>query len=264
MQDIEMRTLSDEEAELLVAMARAEERSAAYRKKRIVDIIMIIGSSLFCFGGLAIVAAIVWVLIKLPGVSPEIAEASSNISNIGIVNKIVEYGLRMEDDAGILLILGLGAALFDIICAKPMNYIFQKLPIGKSFLSLSEKIPEAKIINKILPALIVGIYLTVYYIGVNLFPKIIPFCQKTLLYITIGIVGITLLALLVDTLVHGSVYGLLLRGSLLIAGNFGLSLLFGYVGAMASTLFVLVAGLAIGIIVVLFIFKWAAISSLFD
>lgn len=264
MQDIQMRTLSDEEAELLVAMARAEERSAAARKKRIIDAFKIIGSSILCVFGLAIVAAIVWVIIKLPGVSPETAEASSNISNIGIVNKIAEYGLRTEKDAGILLILGLAAAVFDIICAKPMNYLFQKLPIGKAFYSLSEKIPEATVINKILPSLIVGIYLTVYYVGVNLFPKIIPFCQKTLLYITIGLVGITLLVLLIKALVHGSVYGMLLRGPLLIAGNFGLSLLFGFLGAMASTLFVLVAGLAIGIIVVLFIFKWGAISSLLD
>lgn len=264
MQDIEMRTLSDEEAELLVAMARAEERSAAYRKKRIVDIIMIIGSSLFCFGGLAIVAAIVWVLIKLPGVSPKIAEASSNISNIGIVNKIVEYGLRMEDDAGILLILGLGAALFDIICAKPMNYIFQKLPIGKAFLSLSEKIPEAKIIGKILPGLIVGIYITIYYLGIGLIPKIVPFCQTTLLYITIGLVCITLLALLVNTLVHGSVYGLLLRGSLLIAGNFGLSLLFGYVGTMASIFVIGAIIMLITLSVLLMIFKWGVISSFFN
>lgn len=264
MQEIKMRTLSDEEVDLLVAQENAEKCKSAARKQKVIDTIMIIGSSFFCFGGLAIVAAIVWVLIKLPGVSPEIAESSSNISNIGIVNKIVEYGLRMEDDAGILLILGLGAAVFDIICAKPMNYVFQKLPIGKAFFSLSEKIPEAKIINKILPGLIVGIYITIYYLGIGFIPKIVPFCQKTLLYITIVLVGITLLALLVNTLVHGSVYGLLLRGSLLIAGNFGLALLFGFVGAMASTLFIGAVLIVITLSILLMIFKWGAIASFFN
>ena len=250
MDALKMRTVSPEEMEELLANENSKKPNAT-------EILKIIGGTFCCLIAAAVVALFVFVIFSLPE-----SEAECTIVKWEAVNKLYELGMRcLHNNKGIAIApISLAAILIELLCAKPINYVLRKLPLGRIPTTVPDTMQKIKGRSSILPALIVGLHITFQALatefawtgGITFSEKIIP--------VTIVIVGSGLLVLLANSILQAGLWGFLLRGSLILVSNFGLSIVFGYLGGVLGMLLVVLAILLIALIVIPIIFKFTAIA----
>lgn len=201
----------------------------------------------------AIVALFTYAIFSMPE-----SETECTIVKWDAINKLCELGMRcLHSTKGIIIVpISLAAILIELLCAKPINYVPRKLPLGRIPTAVPDTMQKIRGRSSILPALIVGLHITFQALvtefawtsGITFSEKIIP--------VTIVLVGISLLVLLANSILQAGLWGFLIRGSLILVSNFGLAIVFGYLGM----LLVVLAIILIALIVIPIIFKFTAIA----
>lgn len=191
------------------------------KKDVIIDIILTIFSTIFCLAAVGTIAIFIWLTTTMPE-----SEQSYDFTNLAFINKIGELFLQAQNDVPMLFVFGLAAAFFEIVCRGAINHALQKLPFGKAFTKYENNMPHISFPLRFLPALFTSIYIILRYLAEELFPNLIPMCNKSILYIAICLVSLALLVLLKEALIQSGIWGLILHGSLIIIGNFGITVIY--------------------------------------
>lgn len=248
---LKMRTVSPEEMENRLANENSKEQGAA------IEVLKIIGGTFCCLIAAAIVTLFTYAIFSMPE-----SETECTIVKWEAINKLCELGMRcLHSTKGIIIVpISLAAILIELLCAKPINYVLRKLPLGRIPTAVPDTMQKIRGRSSILPALIVGLHITFQALatefawtsGITFSEKIIP--------VTIVLVGISLLVLLANSILQAGLWGFLIRGSLILVSNFGLAIVFGYLGGVLGMLLVVLAIILIALIVIPIIFKFTAIA----
>lgn len=234
MQDIEMRTMSPEEMEILSRIEQINDE----RKKNIFKIII---GSIFCILSIGIVISCIWLIKTMPEFHSQI---NYNISKYKIINTVYKVSVRCMNCCPFIIPVGIAAVLIDALGQNKMNFLFSKLPLGHFSSCENNTNLVTKMTTVAAPSLLIGIFLTIQAIMGIFFADHMGTCMKIVLPIFTVLSGLSLITLLITTFIQGSLYGLLIRGSLIISANIGLGILFGILGSVAAALII-----GIGIII---------------
>ena len=127
----------------------------------------------------------------------------------------------------------------------------------------TDALPKTTALTNILSAAFIGIHIGLHALSTELGWTGGIIFSKNFVFVTIILAGLVLLFLLLNTVVQAGLWGFLLRGSLIIASNVGLSIGFGMLATALGTLLLVVALLLFGLIIVCTFFRVMAIHSLF-
>ena len=231
MEDMEFRTVSPAEMERMLANERGRHLSAG-------DVMKIIGASLCCLFTAAVTALFIYVMLTLPP-----AETECTMSGWAFVNWICEYGMRvLEHSEGFVIIpISIAAILIAWLCERPVNFLLNKLPLGRFPADIAAALPRMTLLTSVTPALIVGLHITLHALskelgwtsGLQLSEKILP--------VTVILSGIIMIYLVLHCMTQTGLWGLILRGSVLLAANFGLAIVFGLLGQLLGMLLIVIA-----------------------
>ena len=227
MEEFKFRTLTDEEVDCLVALEQN-------RKNHKNAIFSTIGESIFCLLTLAVIGLFIWQILTLRNCD---IPNEYNISKFNFVNLLCWCGERCTDTCPLIYVASIFAALFELFGQFELNSLFNKLPLGSMPQGLKDALPVSNPLGEFLPMAIVSCLIIINVIATAIVPKIMPFFLHKLLPVGIVLIAITVFILLFRCLAEGGIYGLLIRGSLICIANFGLSVLFGILGSLITTVF---------------------------
>lgn len=225
------------------------------------EVLKIIGGTICCVIALAAVVVLLYMLFTLPA-----AETECTFVKWEFINRLCEFGMRFTNEGNgmIIIPLSLAAILVEILLARPISYTLQKLPLGTFPESdIVAEMPTISPLTSLLPALIIGIHIGIYSLSTELgWTGGIEF-SKNVVLVTVILVGVLLLFLLVNTILQAGLWGFLLRGSLIVVSNVGLSIGFGILAEMLAMLLIVITLFAFGLIVFFSFFRAIFIRSLF-
>lgn len=208
-----------------------------------VESVKTIFAILGCLLSIAVTVLFIYFLITSKDVT---TITDCDISNIKIINKAYELAVKIEKSTFNLSFLGVLALIIDIIFSKSMYYFFQKLPLGYFEELEEEGLVPAKRISNISPALIIGLYISIHVISSLYAPDIYEFAKKWLLPIMTVLAIIALIAVIVETVINGGLWGLIIKAPALAIENMGLSVIFGTLGTLALLLVIILIIISIG------------------
>ncbi len=230
------------------------------RNRDVGEVLKTVGGTICCIIALAAIVVLLHMMLTLPA-----TEVECTFVKWEFVNRICEFGMRFtqEGNGMIIIPISLVAILVEMLLARPISYTLQKLPLG-SFPDIdTDSMPKTTILTNVLLAVIVGIHIGVYSLSTELgWTGGIEF-SKNAVFVTMILVGLVLLFLLINTILQAGLWGFLLRGSLIVASNVGLSIGFGILAEALGTLLIVITLLAFGLIVFCAFFRTLFIRSLF-
>ncbi len=253
MEEMKFRTMSPDEMDTILA----KEES---KKGKVAETFKTIGGAFCCIIALAAIALFVYVMFSLPAV-----ETECTFAKWAFINRLCEFGMRCtQNDNGMMIIpICLVAVLVELLCARPINYVLQKLPLGRFPAISTDSLPKITALSGVLPALIVGLHITIYALSTELNWQAGIDFSKNVLIVTIILVGIVLLVLLANSVLQAGLWGFLLRGSLILTSNFGLAIVFGILGEALGAMLISVGLVLLVIIICYCILRFFTIASLF-
>ncbi len=193
------------------------------------EIFKLIGAIICALLMLSVSAYFIYILATLP--QGNVVD-EPHITSIPIIKDIYSIGARCIETHPFLFILCLVAILVDLLFSAPLEYLCEELPLGKIKDYPLGNTHLSRILRQIIPAIFVGIYITIHYLLVGLAPSKLQLCVNIILPIAILLVGSIFIAIAVVTFINGGLWGFIVRVPLIVVENFCLSIFFAKVGIL--------------------------------
>lgn len=174
-----------------------------------------------------------------------------DITDNMIITRIIDSALKFADgkQAVVVMILGIAAMILYTITAFPLHEFFSNLPLGSIKKIDYFKLPKTRFIlfSSFCPALVIGLYTAIHILLQHLISEkrieidVLNAFVKWGLPLTILLTLIIFIALTINIIRDGGLWGVLIRLPLLLTENVCLSIVMG--ALLVSVAFLMTVGM---------------------